>query len=110
MGNKLSCFGLPLETIQKIHGVFKSYPEIEQVCIYGSRAKGNYHLGSDIDLVIMDDLIKDSRLNKLEIDLDDLLLPYKLDLTVFQKIQDQDLIGHITRISSLFYKKVSISY
>ena len=85
MENKLSCWGLPLETIQKIHNVFKSYPEIEQVCIYGSRAKGNYYPGSDIDLVIMDDLIKDSRLSKLEIDLDDLLLPYKLDLTVFQK-------------------------
>ena len=105
MGNKLSCFGLPLETIQKIHGVFKSYPEIEQVCIYGSRAKGNYHPGSDIDLVIMDDLIKDSRLNKLEIDLDDLLLPYKLDLTVFQKIQNQDLIDHINRVGILFYTK-----
>ena len=65
--------------------MFKSYPEIEQVCIYSSRAKGNYYPGSDIDLVIMDDLIKDSRLSKLEIDLDDLLLPYKLDLTVFQK-------------------------
>ncbi|WP_172635743.1 nucleotidyltransferase domain-containing protein [Desulfobacter postgatei] len=48
MGNKLPCFGLPSETIQKIHGVFKSYPEIKQVCIYGSRAKGNYHPGSDL--------------------------------------------------------------
>ena len=48
MRNKLSSFGLPAETIQKIHGAFKSYPEIEQVCIYGSRAKGNYHPGSDL--------------------------------------------------------------
>jgi len=109
MTNKLSCFGLPSKTIQKIHGVFKSYPEIKQVCIYGSRAKGNYHPGSDIDLVIMDDLIKDSRLNKLEIDLDDLLLPYKLDLTVFQKIQNQDLIDHINRVGILFYTKFSLA-
>nr|WP_320017553.1 nucleotidyltransferase domain-containing protein [uncultured Desulfobacter sp.] len=75
--------------------------------MYGSRAKGNYHPGSDIDLVIMDDLIKDSRLNNLEIDLDDLLLPYKLDLTVFQKIQNQDLIDHINRVGILFYTKYS---
>jgi len=107
MEGRRPCFGLPSETIQKIHDVFKSYPEIKQVYIYGSRAKGNYHSGSDIDLAIINDQIKDSQLNKLEIDLDDLLLPYKLDLTVFQKIQNQDLINHINRVGILFYRKAN---
>ena len=35
-------FGLKEATIQKIHSIFKKYPELEKAILYGSRAKGNY--------------------------------------------------------------------
>ena len=43
-------FGLNQETINKINSVFEKHPEIDNVIIYGSRAKGNFKRGSDIDL------------------------------------------------------------
>lgn len=43
-------FGLSNTVISEICNVFKMYPDIEEVLIFGSRAKGNYRTGSDIDL------------------------------------------------------------
>ena len=45
-------FGLSAKNIIKINQIFTSYPEIEQVILYGSRAKNTYPHGSDIDLTI----------------------------------------------------------
>jgi predicted nucleotidyltransferase len=42
-------FGLKQEDIDKINDVFASYEGIDSVVIYGSRAKGNFKVGSDID-------------------------------------------------------------
>jgi predicted nucleotidyltransferase len=47
-------FGLKQEDIDKINDVFASYEGIDSVVIYGSRAKGNFKVGSDIDLTIID--------------------------------------------------------
>ncbi|MCW0484384.1 nucleotidyltransferase domain-containing protein [Gaoshiqia sediminis] len=45
-------FGLSETTISLLCSVFENYPEIEEVIIYGSRAKGNYREGSDIDITL----------------------------------------------------------
>ena len=45
-------FGLKETTIQKICGVFAKYPQVEKAVLYGSRAKGNYKNGADIDLTL----------------------------------------------------------
>ena len=44
--------GLPASAIEKILGILADYPAIDQVILYGSRAKGNYRPGSDIDLCL----------------------------------------------------------
>ncbi len=51
--NEKSLFGLKADTIRKINEVFVRYPHIEKVLIYGSRAKGNFKNGSDIDLTLV---------------------------------------------------------
>ena len=99
-------FGLKLQHIDLINACFAQYPQIEQIIIYGSRAKGNYKNGSDIDLTIVGDLDYSS-LMKLENQLDDLLLPYKIDLSLYQKISNPDLIEHIKRVGKVFYEKAA---
>lgn len=101
-----SIYGLSSKTIQKINEVFQLYRDIEQVLLYGSRAKGNYHHGSDIDFVILGEKIDYSQLLKIENHLDDLLLPYKIDISLFRQIKNQDLIDHIKRVGISFYKKI----
>ena len=73
--------------------------------MYGSRAKGNYRNGSDIDLTLIGKKLDLSKQFIIETELDDLLLPYKIDLSIYHKIENQDLIDHIKRVGSLFYKK-----
>ena len=43
-------FGLPEHAVDKIRQVLAAHPEVERAVVYGSRAKGNYRNGSDIDL------------------------------------------------------------
>ena len=45
-------FGLTEDTVNKIRGVFAQYPQVTEVILYGSRAKGTHHNGSDIDLAL----------------------------------------------------------
>jgi type I restriction enzyme S subunit len=97
-------YGLKNRHIKKINSVFSKYPVIDKVMLYGSRAKGNYRNGSDIDLTIISKHLDLSILFKIETQLDDLMLPYKIDLSIFSKIENQDLIDHINRVGKVFYE------
>ncbi len=99
------CFGLKEPTIQKICGVFAKYPQIEKAVLYGSRAKGNYKNGSDIDLTLFGNALTVAILHKMMTEIDDLLLPYKIDLSLFHTLSDPDFIDHIQRVGVLFYEK-----
>ncbi len=96
-------FGLNEKTILAIQNVLNKYNSIQKVIIYGSRAKGNYKIGSDIDLVIIAPKLGVSELLKIENDLDELLLPYKFDLSLFHYIEQPDLLDHIKRIGIVFF-------
>ncbi len=99
-------FGLKDATIQKIQSVLACYPQVEQAILYGSRAKGNYKNGSDIDLTLRGGPDLTGRvLYKIMDELDDLLLPYTIDLSLFANISDPDMIGHIQRVGVTFYQK-----
>lgn len=101
-------FGLKEEHIDAINNCFGQYPGIEQVMVYGSRAKGNYRPGSDIDLTIVGH-IDFGQMLRLETEIDDLLLPYKLDLSLLHTISDPDLLDHIQRVGQVFYDKQLVS-
>ena len=98
-------FGLKEEVIQAICNVFENHPEVEKALLYGSRAKGNYKPASDIDLTLMGDGIDLSSLNKISWELDDLLLPYTFDLSIYHYLNDSDLLDHIHRVGITFYSK-----
>ncbi|MEM1252801.1 MAG: nucleotidyltransferase domain-containing protein [Cyanobacteria bacterium P01_H01_bin.21] len=105
MENNNLQFGLEESTIEKILGVFLQYTEIERVVLYGSRAKGNYRPGSDIDLTLVGKDLSHKQLLSIEDQLDDLLLPYLFDLSIFSDIEDSDMIAHINRVGLIFYEK-----
>ncbi|MBO6659578.1 MAG: nucleotidyltransferase domain-containing protein [Roseivirga sp.] len=98
-------FGLEEKVIDTVNECLSNYLEIEEVIIYGSRAKGNYRNGSDIDLTLKGDSLTLSTILKLENEIDDLLLPYKFDLSIYHQIDNQDLIDHIERVGKIFYTK-----
>lgn len=98
-------FGLNEHTLKQIKEVFISFPEIEEAVLYGSRAKGTYKPASDVDLTFKGDKLNIHLLNKIDRQLDDLLLPYTFDLSIHHHISQQDLLEHISRVGKIFYKK-----
>lgn len=101
-------YGLKPHTIKAIQNVFAKHKAIEKAILYGSRAKGNYRNGSDIDLTLVGKTLTLSQQFSIETDLDDLLLPYKMDLSIFHKIENEDLIDHINRVGISFYESNSV--
>jgi type I restriction enzyme S subunit len=100
-------YGLADESIQKIQAVLATFPQIEKAVIFGSRVKGNYKKGSDIDLTLQGAELTTKLLHKIEDELDDLLLPYKIDLSVFDLISDPDFMDPVLRVGQVFYEKKS---
>lgn len=96
-------FGLPANAINKLRDVFNGWPEIQRVVLYGSRAKGSYRPGSDIDLTIEADALSLSQLLALENQIDELLLPWMVDLSLKRHIDNPALLDHIHRVGVPFY-------
>ena len=91
-------FGLPDEVLPRLLAIVSSNPKVRQVTIYGSRAKGNWRRGSDIDLCLDGEDLSLQELDEIDARIDDLLLPWKVDITVLQQIDNPDLIAHIERV------------
>ena len=97
--------GLPGHAVEKIRGIFRDYSEIQRVFLYGSRALGTYRPGSDIDLCIEAESLGLTELLSIENRMDDLLLPWKLDLSLLHQIDNPALLVHIRRVGVIFYKR-----
>ena len=91
-------YGLSKETLEKINIVFQRFGEVEEVILYGSRAKGNFKPGSDIDIVLKGEALNLHLLNRISLELDELLLPYIFDVSIYHHINNQDLKEHIRRV------------
>lgn len=97
-------FGLNDITIEKLHAVFSKFPELEQVIIYGSRAKGNFRNGSDIDMAVKGDSLTPKVLSMIWHEIDELNLPYLIDLSIFHLISSASLVEHIERVGKVLYQ------
>lgn len=98
-------YGLSERVLDQILSVFLSYPKVDKAILYGSRAKGNYRPGSDIDITLFGDNLTILDLHNLEIMLDELYLPYSFDLSIFEKLQNEDLIDHINRVGKVMFDR-----
>ena len=90
--------GLSNSDIENIIRIIKKCPKIYDVVLFGSRAKGTYSNGSDIDIALKGDNILLNDVLDLSIELDELLLPYKFDLIIFDRIKEEALKEHINRV------------
>ena len=97
-------FGLSEETIAKITGVLTEHPAVEKAIIYGSRAMETYKNGSDIDLTLIGNISFDDML-QINTEIDDLMLPYSVDISCLETLCNADLIDHIHRVGQTLYEK-----
>jgi len=98
-------YGLNEETLSNVQDVFSAFPEVEKAILYGSRAKGTFKPTSDIDITLVGEKLNLQILNQIEWKLDDLLLPYTIDLSIFRHINNTDLIEHVGRVGVVMYER-----
>ncbi len=91
-------FGIEGSMFERIVEVFRDNPLVEEAIIYGSRAKGVHKPGSDIDVVLKGEGLTLQDLNRISLALDDLLLPYTFDLSLFHHIDNEELLAHVGRV------------
>lgn len=106
MSNSVVNTGISEIQLNKILSVFNKFDALKKVKLYGSRAKGNYRTGSDVDLALFGDDFSHKDLTLLALQLDDLMLAYTFDLSRFQDIESDELIEHINRVGMTIYESI----
>lgn len=101
-------FGLKDMEIKALREVLASVPEVEEAIIYGSRARGTNRKSSDIDMTLKGDKLTYLQLALLDAKIDDLYLPYFVDLSLYSMIKSVDLIASIEREGKVLYSNEMI--
>lgn len=97
--------GLSPATVDAICGVLTRFPAVERALLYGSRAKGKFKPGSDIDVSLCGKQLTFAQLGEIEDALDDLLLPYGIDLSLYDQLGASSLRAEIERTGREFYRR-----
>ena len=97
-------FGLKDVEISALCNVLASVPEVEEAIIYGSRARGTNKISSDIDITLKGSNLTYLQLALLDAKIDDLYLPYFVDLSLFSMLRNTDLIESIEREGKVLYR------
>ena len=100
----LNEFELSSRDMEEIYRILQTCPEITCVHIFGSRAKGTFHKGSDIDLAIMNKGVDFSKIRKLSSQFQESALPYTVDLVDFTELKHPEFSEHIERVGRIFYE------
>lgn len=101
---KVMQFGLNDMELQALRDVLASIPEVDEAIIYGSRARGTNRIASDIDLTLKGKALTYMQLALLDARIDDLYLPYFVDLSLFSMLKNPDLLESINREGKVLYK------
>lgn len=99
-----SQFGFRTGDLEIIINVIRQVNSINKAIIFGSRAKGTYKNGSDVDIALKGD-INFKTVSHLRFILnEETNLPYKFDVLNYDQINNDELRKHIDRVGIVFYK------
>ena len=99
-------FGLKEDDLTAIISILKQQPKVEEALIFGSRAKGNYKPGSDVDIALKGTSLDFKTTSNISYLLnEETQMPYKFDVLDYHAISDKEVIEHIDRVGISFFKK-----
>ncbi|MCF8308940.1 MAG: nucleotidyltransferase domain-containing protein [Bacteroidales bacterium] len=105
MGDIQTQFGLEHSDIKAIVDILKRNKKVEKIIFFGSRAKNSYSNGSDIDIALTGKSLHTNDILNLSVDLDELDLPYKIDLVIYERIEEKSLKEHIDRVGVVLFER-----
>ncbi len=97
--------GLSASDSKQILDTIQSRTAAQQVVLYGSRALGRHRSGSDIDLCLEAPGMGLKELLELGSELDDLLLPWRIDLQLRHLIDHPNLLAHVDRAGVVLWQR-----
>jgi predicted nucleotidyltransferase len=103
--NNVTQYGIPETDLNALISELKKNTEIDEIILFGSRAKGTFRNGSDIDIALKGGNLKLNDILDATLVIDKLLLPYKLDLVIYTRIEEPALIEHINRVGKILFKR-----
>ena len=99
-------FGLLDTDMEAIAAVLCQEPKVEKAFIFGSRAKGNFRNGSDVDLVLQGEELDFDAINRISYQLnEETVMPYKFDVLNYHSVKEPALIAHIDKVGVEFYRR-----
>jgi predicted nucleotidyltransferase len=103
--------GLTEAEWQPIHQLLIKHPAIQKVVLFGSRVKGNFSPGSDIDLAFyFEPTTSFSEWLNLQNVLDEVGPIQKIDALDFDKVRNPELREHIERVGKVVYEKGTLHH
>jgi len=102
----MSSFGLDADDTATIVSILSTHPEIESAVVYGSRAKGNFKSGSDIDLVLTGTHLTDQIVLDVCAELRDSNVPLMVDIFAENELNDENLKREIDTTKQVFYVRI----
>jgi len=101
-------FGLRQQDLDEIIRILQRFSVVEEAIIFGSRAKGNFKKGSDIDLAVRGKGIDHAVVASLSFLLnEESATPYFFDIVHFEEISEKELLEHINRVGQCIYSRAS---
>jgi len=97
--------GLSDATLATVQAILASCPAVETAIVYGSRAKGNFSTGSDIDLTLVGAALTQDMLSHLVGQFEESNLPYQVDLSILRDIDNPSLREHVERVGKVLYQR-----
>jgi predicted nucleotidyltransferase len=97
--------GLSDATLATVQAILASCPAVETAIVYGSRAKGNFSMGSDIDLTLVGTALTQDMLSHLVGQFEESNLPYQVDLSILRDIDNPSLREHVERVGKVIYQR-----
>lgn len=99
-----SQFGFKEGDLELILKLFTTFPAVEKGIIFGSRAKGNYQQGSDVDIAIVsNDKLLAREINSLLNE--ECPIPYTFDVIDFNTITHKDLKDQIEQTGIVIFDR-----
>ena len=99
-------FGLRGTDLDEIISVLNGHPEVEEACIFGSRAIGNFKRGSDVDIAFKGEELNFEITTHISYLLnEETSMPYKFDVLNYHTINSTDLSGHIDKVGIGFFTR-----
>lgn len=98
-------FGVRPDVIARLRHAFTQFPEVERVVLYGSRARGDARYNSDFDFLLFGETLEPYSLTAISRTIDDLMLPWRVDLVLDARLRHEGLRANIAREGVEFYRR-----